>query len=164
MTAQRLAQIRGTLGVAEFAKALGVHRNTYRSWESGRTEISAEGLRALAATGWNPLWVLNGTGPQRLEELTAAEPSHQASDQLLARLGDSKAAHRVEERFGTYRESMASRLRLVDQVAAELGVEPGQHVRGVLAILLSSGSISEQTMHEILVALLLEAIDRKQGP
>jgi transcriptional regulator with XRE-family HTH domain len=72
---QRIAQIRAmkSMGMAEFADFLGVHRNTYRAWEEERTNPGIEALVALSADGWNANWVLTGKGPQRSDVTPAPD-------------------------------------------------------------------------------------------
>lgn len=67
----RLALVREKLGMdkGQFADFLGVHRNTYRSWEAQQSDVGVEALVATAAAGWNTNWLLTGEGPEKLAEL-----------------------------------------------------------------------------------------------
>ncbi len=65
----RLAQLRGTEPQADFAKKIGVHKNTWARWERGERALDIEALLALRAMGINTDWVLSGEGPQYLADL-----------------------------------------------------------------------------------------------
>lgn len=59
----RLTQIRGSRSQAEFAKEIGVHKNTLGGYERGERTPDAVFLRNLMTTGYNANWVISGEGP-----------------------------------------------------------------------------------------------------
>lgn len=69
----RLAHIRGTTDQRTFAKTLGVAAGTLSNYERDARAPTAEFLRAIATLGWNPTWVLTGSGPERLAETVAPD-------------------------------------------------------------------------------------------
>lgn len=64
----RLTQIRGAKSRAEFAREMGVHKNTLARYENGETSINAEFIAQLVATGYNANWILSGKGPQMADD------------------------------------------------------------------------------------------------
>ena len=59
----RIEQLRGKLGIGEFAEALGVNRKTVSRWEAGDTLPDGASLLALKEKfGADPGWVLTGAG------------------------------------------------------------------------------------------------------
>lgn len=72
MLGKRLQHIRSGSSQEEFAKELGVHKNTFARWERDEREPSASDLLVLVQKGWNPYWLLTGDGPERLDALPDA--------------------------------------------------------------------------------------------
>jgi transcriptional regulator with XRE-family HTH domain len=66
MKNERLIKIRGSDTRPEFARRVGVHKNTVARYENGVREPDGGYLRRLAEMGWNPLWILTGSGNERL--------------------------------------------------------------------------------------------------
>lgn len=59
----RIEQVRGKLGIGEFAAELGVNRKTVSRWEAGETLPDGASLLALKEKfGVDPGWVLTGLG------------------------------------------------------------------------------------------------------
>ncbi|MCX7070041.1 MAG: helix-turn-helix transcriptional regulator [Gammaproteobacteria bacterium] len=82
----RLRQIRMDAGrtQAEFASDLGLAYQTYRSYESGNSEVSASALVALHRKGVNVVWVLTGEGAKSvLDVVELVERSSIALDAAL---------------------------------------------------------------------------------
>ena len=82
----RLRQIRMDAGrtQAEFASDLGLAYQTYRSYESGNSEVSASALLALHRKGVNVVWVLTGEGAKLvLDVVELVERSSIALDAAL---------------------------------------------------------------------------------
>lgn len=67
MKNERLVQIRGGRSQVEFAKDVGLHKNTVARYEAGEREPDGDYLKRLMALGYNANWILTGDGPQRLE-------------------------------------------------------------------------------------------------
>lgn len=62
---RRVAEVRGTLSQAAFAKRLGVHKNTVGTTERGESVPGGEYLQALYQEfGVSPTWVLTGQEPK----------------------------------------------------------------------------------------------------
>lgn len=60
---ERLRQVRGNIGVAGFAAALGVNRKTITRWESGGSIPDGASLLALKEQfDVDPSWLLTGKG------------------------------------------------------------------------------------------------------
>lgn len=90
----RLAQLRGTEPQADFAKKIGVHKNTWARWERGERALDIGALLALRAMGINTDWVLSGEGPQYLADLARpsvdSEPSMEEEELVLAPIYDPR--------------------------------------------------------------------------
>lgn len=70
---ERLRIARGRQSQAAFAAALGVHKNSIGSYESGKTKPDSEFLaRVCGVCGVSPDWLLMGEGPYRREEKPAS--------------------------------------------------------------------------------------------
>lgn len=104
-TGKRLVRIRGEATQEDFAKRLGVHKNTYGGYERGTSEIPGDVLRQLAFAGWNPVWVLTGEGPERL--LSSTPPDATTDLALSVVRSDPNATARQESRFDRVAEGIA---------------------------------------------------------
>lgn len=71
MKNERLIRIRKPRTQIEFARALGVHKNTVARYESGEREPDGGYLRALINLGWNPLWILTGAGTEKIGDMSS---------------------------------------------------------------------------------------------
>lgn len=71
----RIEVIRGDLGVAEFASALGINRKTVTRWEADESLPDGASLLALRDRfGADPGWILSGEGePPSASKLTPDE-------------------------------------------------------------------------------------------
>ena len=59
----RIEQVRGKLGIGEFAEVLGVNRKTVSRWEADETLPDGASLLALKDKfGADPGWILTGSG------------------------------------------------------------------------------------------------------
>lgn len=63
---KRLVEIRGADVQIDFARLIGVHKNTLARYESGERHPDTEFLRRLAALGYNIHWLVTGMGSPRL--------------------------------------------------------------------------------------------------
>src|ERR1700751_1137340 len=71
----RIKQVRGTIGVGEFATILGVNRKTLTRWEA--SEVLPDGPSLLALMSHfnaDPIWILTGKG---------IAPALEAAEQVL---------------------------------------------------------------------------------
>lgn len=82
---QRLIHVRGQESQSDFASKIGAHKNTYGSWERGRTDIAAASLAALVGLGWNANWLLTGQGPERLDAAEPLQPAVQSQSHEVSR-------------------------------------------------------------------------------
>jgi hypothetical protein len=163
MSAERLAHIRGSRGTAEFAASLGIHRNTYRSWEIGRTDISGEGLRALALLGWNPMWVLTGNGPERLDGSTLLDLQ---AYRALAASGDSDAADRValfeDGFFAGMKAAREASETAPNQASQSVRIDPGR-LQGAVELLsamyVALGGALDPVNDADLIAMAYDALE-----
>ena len=83
MIGQRLIQARGDVPQTDFAAQLGIPKSTYVRYERGEREPDLRTCLALHAAGWNLNWLITGEGPERLEDLGGAAPSHPVSQRSL---------------------------------------------------------------------------------
>jgi len=97
----RLTHVRGELSQAEFAKLIGVHKNSVGNYERGDREIGAEALAGYVRLGWNANWVLTGEGPERLDALQDKDSG-----------GDSPQSHDLDQ------ERLTLALQLVEDALA----------------------------------------------
>lgn len=59
----RIQEVRGKLGISEFAEELGVNRKTVSRWEADETLPDGASLLALKDKfGADPAWILTGSG------------------------------------------------------------------------------------------------------
>lgn len=65
----RLAHIRGSRSQADFARELGVHKNSLGNYERGDRTPDANFLGKLINVGFNANWVITGEGPMLLKDL-----------------------------------------------------------------------------------------------
>lgn len=73
-TGNRIAMIRGTRGVGEFADALGVNRKTVTRWEADEALPDGVSLIALKEEfGADPGWVLTGKGEAPTDSTLSAD-------------------------------------------------------------------------------------------
>ncbi len=100
----RLRQIRGDRSQRDIASDLKVAVNSWRRYESGEREPSAEILRELARTGWNPTWVLTGEGDERLSPDTDAKMVGLLAGQLLGDPESERAYAEESERLSKARK------------------------------------------------------------
>ncbi len=135
---QRIAQIRGILGlgIADFAELLGVHRNTYRSWEEGKTNVGIEAVMALSLKGWNANWILTGEGPERLPD--PAHPRYRVADSGLMTPSQSLATTDLKQA-----------LRLASEALDGKMIAPDEHAKLVTLIfeLLAEGLPEAKVLH-----------------
>lgn len=93
----RITSIRGSVLQPDMARRLGVSKTTYSRWERGVREIGADGLKRLVELGWNPMWLLTGEGPERLEALQDKGSEVVATQSQPAQLPDLKIAIKLTE-------------------------------------------------------------------
>ncbi|MEP7041893.1 MAG: helix-turn-helix transcriptional regulator [Dokdonella sp.] len=118
MKNDRLIQIRGAESQPEFAKRLGVHRNTVARYENGTREPDGGYLRRLAHLGWSPMWVLTGLGDEKLSP--NALPGAATDTALVVARNDPDAEARRDETIkalgkGFDQKAMAQALTMVEE-------------------------------------------------
>ena len=61
---------------SDLARAAGTNRQTVSSWVNGPNETIADATHALnlqADSGFNALWIMTGTGAERVTKITPTE-------------------------------------------------------------------------------------------
>jgi hypothetical protein len=72
----RLTRIRDQQPQAQFAPAVGLHKNTLGTYERGEREMGVTALARLVGLGWNANWLLTGQGPQRIDAAWRVAEAH----------------------------------------------------------------------------------------
>ncbi|WP_055099189.1 helix-turn-helix domain-containing protein [Alloalcanivorax xenomutans] len=132
----RITHIRGQESQAQFAKKLGVHKNTVGNYERGDRTPDAAFLKALVRLGVNVHWILTGEG-----EPWATVDSVAQNEMALAIMGDPQAQAAREERLSAlterFRESEAAFAQVLSAmdweppVLIREGVRTAMHVHGL---------------------------------
>lgn len=113
---ERIAQLRGSMKIGDFAECLGVNRKTITRWEAGEALPDGSSLLALHESfGAAPTWVLLGETTPGDEAPLSAEESL-----LLERYRQSPVALR----------EAALRVLLGEKPAARSFKEVGQYIEG----------------------------------
>ena len=97
----RLRTVRGAESQKSYASRIEVGLSTYQNYERDDREPDLRTLLAAYREGWNLNWVLTGEGPERLEYLGGAAPSHPVSQKSLM-----LALQQVEEVVAEHRLPM----------------------------------------------------------
>lgn len=89
---QRLKQAREEIGLSQqgMAESLGLSLKGWQNIELGKNIPSGETLLRIAEQGFNPAWVLTGSGPHRIE-LIGLPGGRQFDRELLGRVTDAIA-------------------------------------------------------------------------
>ncbi|EKT4470018.1 helix-turn-helix domain-containing protein [Pseudomonas putida] len=112
----RIAQLRGSMKIGDFAECLGVNRKTITRWEAGEALPDGSSLLALHESfGAAPTWVLLGESTPGAEVPLSAEESL-----LLERYRQSPVALR----------EAALRVLLGEKPATRSFKEVGQYIEG----------------------------------
>lgn len=125
----RIAQIRDGKTRTEFAKVMGVHKNTLARYEDGDTSINAEFIAKLAAQGFNAQWILTGEGEMRLEPEHVAAHADMVSDVLE---GDPVAAQRREAAIQAIGHKLRSISDRITNILGAAGIDLSQTQREML--------------------------------
>jgi transcriptional regulator with XRE-family HTH domain len=107
---QRLAHVRGVKSQADFAKELGIHKNTLGAYERIEREISATALARLVDIGWNANWLLTGEGPERMDQLlrVAEEGAAYSGSQDLRERALRIAIEMIDEALAAARKELST--------------------------------------------------------
>ncbi|MHB1273656.1 MAG: helix-turn-helix domain-containing protein [Rhodanobacter sp.] len=160
MKNERLLRVRGSLSQMEFAKVLGVHKNTVARYESGVREPDGPYLRALIEKGWNPVWVLTGEGPQQLADLMGHQRdtytilTHDPSDPE-AQAAEQRRDQSIKDWSGTQHGNQA--------VHDDPGLLARQEMLATaleLSFLALRGRTLPPAKHARLVVLIMELLDK----
>lgn len=159
--AARLAHVRGAASQVEFARSIGVHKNTWGNYERGKREIGADALRKLAEAGWSPLWILTGEGSERLP--AGFTPDAAADTALVVARADPDAEVRRNERISAFRpdDQVRDSGHMADQPAGTS--QPVRREDLMMAVQLANEALGNRVLppdkYAELVTLLYELLE-----
>ena len=120
--AGRMKIVRGELSQGEFAKALGVHKNSLGRYERGDSIPGVDvAERICSVFGVNPYWLLLGEGPMKMEDdltSTTSLDCFNKMKELEKRVVELEAENTKlrEEAMCLYRDALSAYKRLYEAV------------------------------------------------